>query len=294
MTLNTRFAPSPTGNLHLGGARTALFNWLAAQSSGGDFILRIDDTDAQRSQEKYVDEIKSGLEWLGLTWVSEYRQSERIDLYRQKMADLIKAGYAVVESDSSVRLSLPDVQSSEYLSWTDSIVGVVKISARDWSYIHKAHIARSDGMPLYNFVSSVDDGELDVNCVIRGADHITNTSMQSVIMRLLFPDKEIQYSHVGLIHGADGKKMSKREGDDSFLLSHYINSGYLPEAMLNCLLRLGWGPRVDDRTTAILGRDDAIRLFIDGGRMRAAPSKFDIAKLDSWNKKHKKIAVAQN
>ncbi len=294
MILNTRFAPSPTGNLHLGGARTALFNWLAAQSSGGDFILRIDDTDVQRSQEKYVDEIKSGLEWLGLTWASEYRQSERIDLYRQKMADLIKMGYAVVESDSSVRLNLPDAQSSEYLSWTDSIVGVVRISARDWSYIHKAHIARSDGMPLYNFVSSVDDGELDVNCVIRGVDHITNTSMQSVIMRLLYPGKEIKYSHVGLIHGADGKKMSKREGDDSFLLSHYIDSGYLPQAMLNCLLRLGWGPRVDDRTTSVLGRDDAIRLFIDGGRMRAAPSKFDIAKLDSWNKKHKMIAFYSN
>lgn len=287
MMLNTRFAPSPTGKLHLGGARTALFNWLAASASGGSFILRIDDTDAQRSKEEYVDEIKAGLDWLGLTWVSEYRQSERVDLYRSKMLELIQLGYAVVESDSSVRLNLPDAQSTEYLSWEDSIVGVVKISERDWSYIRQAHIARSGGMPLYNFVSSVDDGLLDVNCVIRGTDHISNTAMQSVIMRLLFPDKEIKYSHVGLIHGADGKKMSKREGDDSFLLSHYIDSGYLPEAMLNCLLRLGWGPRVDDKTTSVLTREDATRLFIDGGKMRAAPSKFDIVKLDSWNRKYK-------
>jgi glutamyl-tRNA synthetase len=287
MILNTRFAPSPTGKLHLGGARTALFNWLAASASGGSFILRIDDTDAQRSKEEYVDEIKAGLDWLGLTWASEYRQSERVDLYRSKMAELIQMGCAVVETDSSVRLDLPDTQSTEYLSWEDSIVGVVKISERDWSYIRQAHIARSGGMPLYNFVSSVDDGLLDVNCVIRGTDHISNTAMQSVIMRLLFPDKEIKYSHVGLIHGADGKKMSKREGDDSFLLSHYIDSGYLPEAMLNCLLRLGGGPRVDDKTTSVLTRDDAIRLFIDGGKMRAAPSKFDIVKLDSWNRKYK-------
>lgn len=287
MILNTRFAPSPTGKLHLGGARTALFNWLAASASGGSFILRIDDTDTQRSKEEYVDEIKAGLDWLGLTWASEYRQSERVDLYRSKMAELIQMGYAVVEDDSSVRLDLPDTQSTEYLSWEDSIVGVVKISERDWSYIRQAHIARSGGMPLYNFVSSVDDGLLDVNCVIRGTDHISNTAMQSVIMRLLFPDKEIKYSHVGLIHGADGKKMSKREGDDSFLLSHYIDSGYLPEAMLNCLLRLGWGPRVDDKTTSVLTREDATRLFIDGGKMRAAPSKFDIVKLDSWNRKYK-------
>jgi len=287
MILNTRFAPSPTGKLHLGGARTALFNWLAASASGGSFILRIDDTDAQRSKEEYVDEIKAGLDWLGLTWASEYRQSERVDLYRSKMAELIQMGCAVVETDSSVRLRLPEAQSTEYLSWEDSIVGLVKISERDSSYIRQAHIARSGGMPLYNFASSVDDGLLDVNCVIRGTDHISNTAVQNVFMRLLFPDKEIKYSHVGLIHGADGKKMSKRDGDDSFLLSHYINSGYLPEAMLNCLLRLGWGPRVDDKTTSVLTRDNAIRLFIDGGKMRAAPSKFDIVKLDSWNRKYK-------
>lgn len=286
----TRFAPSPTGNLHLGGARTAMFNWLPARITGGKFILRIDDTDTARSQDAYTDDILRGIDFLGLDYDALYRQSDRIDVYRAAIDRLILDGNAVMHDDGSVRLSLPDWRRLH--RWFDSVVGEVPIGDDDWDYIKTAVISRTGNMPLYNLASIVDDIDMGVNLVVRGVDHIKNTAIQQVLMWLLEPDYFIEFAHIGLIHGADGKKMSKRDGDDSFLLSHYVNAGYRSDAMFNCLLRLGWAPKVDDKTTAILTRDDAMRLFLNDGNLRASSAKFDLAKLDAWNRKYTARAKA--
>jgi glutamyl-tRNA synthetase len=280
---HTRFAPSPTGFLHLGGARTALFNWLAARIDGGTFILRIDDTDTVRSNDIYVDDIKRGMDWLGLDWDAVYRQSDRLDLYRASIDLLIADGHAIMDVDSSVRMNLSD--DVRLPSWNDRVLGDVPISDNNWNYLKTMVIARAGYMPLYNLTTIVDDLDLGVNSIIRGVDHTNNTALQHTLKTLINPSYDLKYAHVGLIHGANGKKMSKRDGDDSFLLKHYIDADYLPAAMFNCLLRLGWGPKIDNKTTSKITRDDAFRLFVDGGNLLASPSKFDLVKLDSWNKK---------
>lgn len=290
MTHNTRFAPSPTGNLHLGGARTAMFNWLPARITGGKFILRIDDTDTVRSKDAYVDDILRGIDFLGLDYDALYRQSDRLDLYRGAIDKLISNGHAVMGDDGSVRLSLSD--NIRLFKWFDKVVGEVPIGDDDWNYIKTAVISRTGNMPLYNLASIVDDIDMGVNLIVRGVDHIKNTAIQHVILWLLAPDHFVSYAHVGLIHGADGKKMSKRDGDDSFLLSHYVDTGYRSDAMFNCLLRLGWAPKVDDKSTAVLTRDDAMRLFLNDGNLRASSAKFDLAKLDAWNRKYTARAKA--
>lgn len=295
--ITTRFAPSPTGNLHLGGARTALFNWLAARATGGKFILRIDDTDKERSKPEYVDDIKRGLEWLGLDWDSEVRQSERTEIYNSHLESAIQRGFAVKNDDGSTRLNLIEepglVGTGEPLtfriqSWFDHVGGNIAISDQDWKYIQTAPLARADGSALYNFASITDDMDLAINLIIRGVDHITNTSLQACIASTVFATAIAPaYAHVGLIHSSAGKKMAKRAGDDEFFLSHYIQAGYSPDAMFNCLLRLGWGPKVDDKSTAVLTREDALALFMSGGNLRSAPAKFDIVKLNSWDRKFK-------
>jgi len=293
--ITTRFAPSPTGNLHLGGARTALFNWLAARSTGGKFILRIDDTDKDRSKTEYVDDIKRGLEWLGLDWDSEVRQSERTELYNYHLESAIQRKLAVRNDDGSVRLNLTghvELASGEFPfridSWFDHISGRVNISDHDWTYIRTAPLARADGSMLYNFASITDDMDLAIRLIIRGVDHITNTSLQACIAATVFGVASgPQYAHVGLIYSASGKKMSKRNGDDEFFLSHYMNAGYSPDAMFNCLLRLGWGPKIDDKSTAVLTRDDALKLFMAAGNLKNSPARFDILKLDAWDRKFK-------
>lgn len=288
MKYTTRFAPSPTGRLHLGGARTALFNWLAARSTGGEFVLRIDDTDRDRSREEYTDDIKRGLEWLGLDWDREVRQSTRGDLYSSCLQRMLAAGSAMKDG-GAVRLHL---DHTPYISsWTDRVVGEVKVSERDWENIRTAVIARSDGTPLYNFTSACDDLQEAVKLVIRGTDHISNTALQLVLMFMLgAAASRPAFAHVGLIHGADGKKMAKRAGDETFFLSHYIAAGYSPAAMFNCLLRLGWGPKVDDKSTAVMTRADALSLFMDGGNLRSSPAKFDLTKLNAWDRKFKSRA----
>lgn len=295
--ITTRFAPSPTGNLHLGGARTALFNWLAARSTGGRFILRIDDTDKERSKPEYVDDIKRGLEWLGLEWDSEVRQSERTELYNAQLESAIERKFAIRNDDGSVRLDLTgDCRMGgtgkpfpfRVESWFDHVGGRIHISDQDWQYIQTAPLARADGSALYNFASITDDMLLGIQLIIRGVDHITNTSLQTCIAGTVFgPASGPAYAHVGLIHSATGKKMAKRAGDDEFFLSHYMQAGYSPDAMFNCLLRLGWGPKVDDKSTAVLTREDALALFMTGGNLKSSPAKFDLVKLDSWDRKFK-------
>lgn len=281
---NTRFAPSPTGSLHLGNLRTAIFAWLSAKATGGKFILRIDDTDPERSKQEYVDEMKRCLEWMGLTWDAEYRQSQRFDLYAKVLEDLKTAELARVSVDGSVKLCL--MPSQRVNSWTDEIAGEIKISDQDWKHLSDMTIVRRNGAPLYNFVSVIDDFDMGVNYIIRGTDHIPNTGSQVVLGKVI-GDYVPKFAHVGLIHALDNKKMSKRDGDKSFTVSKYMNDFVEPEALFNALLRLGWGPKIDDKSTAVLTVDRAIELFVSGGNLRSAPAKFDPTKLASWDRKFK-------
>jgi glutamyl-tRNA synthetase len=278
----TRFAPSPTGDFHLGSARTAYFNWLAARASGGKFLLRIDDTDLARNSDAAVDMIFTAMDWLGLDYDGVYRQSHRLDRYRAVADELIASGRATVADNGAVLLNVP-VDTA--VGFRDTIAGVAKINDKmivDMDVTRQVLI-KGDGMPTYHFASVVDDIDLDINWVIRGIDHFTNTFRHSTLHVALDTPIPI-YSHVGLIM-KDKKKLSKRDAASSLL--GYRDAGYDRDAVLNFILRMGWGPSVDDKTTAVLDRNDALRLFLTGGKMKSSPANFDQVKLDSFDRKYK-------
>jgi glutamyl/glutaminyl-tRNA synthetase len=281
---HTRFAPSPTGDFHLGSARTAYFNWLAARSSGGKFLLRIDDTDLARNSDAAVDMIYTAMDWLGLDYDGVYRQSDRLDLYRAAADNLVKNHLAKVADNGAVILNMSAGNMSG-MGWVDTISGIQLFTPDVIKSLWDRDIVlmKGDGMPTYHFASVVDDVDLGINWVIRGIDHFTNTFVHTMIghaMGAPFP----LYAHVGLIM-KDKKKLSKRDAASSLL--GYRDAGYDRDAVLNFILRMGWGPTVDDKTTAVLNRDDALRLFCKDGKMRAAPSNFDQMKLDSFDRKYK-------
>jgi glutamyl-tRNA synthetase len=281
----TRFAPSPTGPLHLGGARTAIFNWLAARATGGRFYLRVDDTDKERSRSEYTDEIKAGLTFLGLNWDGEYHQSRRQDVHNDYVDALVSAGHAKLGDDGCVSLCLSEERAYDF--WTDRVNGNIPISEENWNHIRTARLTRYDGGALYNVASVADDLDIGVNFIIRGQDHVTNTSLQYVLRQLHPANQPLEYAHVGLIHGPDGKKLSKRSPEDRTLLSEFIADGYDPDALFNFLLRLGWGVKHEDRSVAILTREQAIELFLDGGNLKPNPARMDMAKLDNYDRKFK-------
>jgi len=274
---NTRIAPSPTGDMHLGTARTAYFNWLAARSTGGKFYLRIDDTDKERSREEYVHIIQEVMGWLDLD-CETFRQSERIDRYNAVICTLLRcevAGYR----DNAVVLKPYGV--ADY--WKDEIAGKVEITEDDKEHCQGLVLRKSDGMPTYHFATVVDDHDYEINYVIRGHDHITNTSRQIAIYNAL--DWSVpQYAHVGLL-AMGGKPLSKRDKASSILA--YKQKGYHPEAVLNFMARLGWGPTVDDKTTKLLPREMMLELFLEGGKMRNSLANIDLKKLDSFDRKYK-------
>jgi len=288
--LRTRIAPSPTGMMHVGTARTALFNWLAARASGGEFILRIDDTDQDRNREEMISPILDGLTWLGLNWDAIYRQSERADIYRRWAEALLLAGFAHREDNGAITLKWDDDMPR---IWTDDIVGSVPISSTMISQIDRRLVlirgGEKLGQPTYQFASIVDDYEMGVNMVIRGTDHIANTAKQVAIWSAMTrADGRSRilprFAHVGLIfHG--GRKMSKRDGASSLL--DYRDSGVHPDALFNFLLRLGWGPREDNRENSVLSRERAVSLFLCGGRMRSASASFDPVKLAWYDRRFK-------
>ena len=285
----TRIAPSPTGDMHLGTARTAYFNWLAARSTGGTFILRIDDTDLTRSDPKFSQVILDTMDWLGLDYDQLIYQSERFDIYRNIANKMVKYDHAR-NVDGAVVL-FPKDEPNEY--WYDNLAGNVAISDDDKLQISKGIVLiKSDGSPTYHFASVVDDIQLGINFVIRGKDHTTNTARQIILYDCLkFVLHEYHYSvpsyaHIGLIK-KDGKKLSKRDGAASMLW--YKQQGYDPDAMLNFMARLGWGPTIDDKTTAILPRERMLELFLSGGKMRNSDSNMDLVKLDSYDRKYKTL-----
>jgi glutamyl-tRNA synthetase len=276
----TRIAPSPTGPVHLGTVRTAYFNWLAARATNGKFIIRIDDTDLERSEQKWADKFLSSMIWLGLEWDELHYQSKRIDIHKSYADVLISKGLAKRDGNH-VSLNLKDLPKTEF--WVDSICGKIPIKSDNLAGFDQLTLIKTDGSPTYHFASCVDDIELGTNFIIRGVDHITNTSKHVLLYNLL--EKEFpKIAHVGLIRTKE-KKLSKRDPESDF--QSYIDKGYDPDAILNFVGRLCWGPKIDDKSTSILTKDDMVRLFLDGGKMNSKDAMFDAIKLDSFDRKYK-------
>ncbi|MFZ5802613.1 MAG: glutamate--tRNA ligase [Candidatus Omnitrophota bacterium] len=235
MTIRTRFAPSPTGFLHIGGVRTALFCYLYARGQGGKFLLRIEDTDRERSEKRFEDNILESLKWLGLAWDEALvYQSQRLERYREYAAKLLAAGQAYEveeEGRKAVRFRFPKKE----VIFTDIIRETVKF---DSSIFEDMVIMKSDGFPTYQFACVVDDHEMEISHVIRGEDHLSNTPRQILVYEAL-GWKPPKFAHLPLIHGQDGTPLSKRHG--AVALSAYREQGYLPEGLLNYLALLGWG-----------------------------------------------------
>jgi len=269
MTIRVRFAPSPTGSLHVGGARTALFNWLFARKEGGKFLLRIEDTDKARSTDENTQVILDGLTWLGLDWDElPIFQGARVARHQQVADQLLKQGNAYME-EGAIRLRVPPGE----LSWEDAVHGRISFKGED---IRDFVILRADRSPLYNFAVVVDDIDMQITHVVRGDDHISNTPKQLAVYRALGAVTPI-FGHVPMIHGPDGKKLSKRHGATA--VGDYQHLGILPEAMRNFLALLGWSPGGDRE---IMSKEDLRNLFSLEGILKK-PSVFDTTKLEWMN-----------
>ena len=279
MILNTRIAPSPSGDMHIGTARTAYFNWLAARATGGKFILRIDDTNQEKNKPEYTQVILDTMEWLELDYDEIHYQSKRFDLYLLAAHKLVSEGKAKVLDNGAIALT----EISMPQKWLDDIAGSIAISGDDFQNAQELILIRGDGSPTYHFSSVYDDANLGINYILRGVDHISNTARQIAIFNALGKDLP-RFAHIGLIH-QNGKKLSKRDGAASIL--HYKDNGYSSAAMCNFLLRMGWGPKIDDKSTKTLDRARALELFIDGGTLKSSSANLDLVKLESFNRKYK-------
>jgi glutamyl-tRNA synthetase len=307
--LRVRFAPSPTGSLHVGGARTALFNWLAARHAGGTFILRMEDTDRERSTPESEAEILRVMRWMGLDWdEGPFRQSERDDLYRDCIDRLKAAGavYAAWETPEELDAMRAEARANKQAPvvrgrrdhtpeeiaafeaegrtpvWRfavplpgetvieDVIRGTVTF---DHAQIEDFVVARSDGSPTYNLAAAVDDMDMGITQVIRGEDHLSNTPKQMLVIRALGGEPP-QYAHVPLILGTDRKRLSKRHGAAS--VEELEADGFLPQPVRNALVLLGWS--YDDKTTTFT-MDELIEKF-DVSRVSKSPAVFDMKKLE--------------
>jgi len=269
MTVRVRFAPSPTGYLHVGGARTALFNWLFARKSGGTFLLRIEDTDKARSTDAHTQVILDGLKWLGLDWDEQpIFQGARIGRHQEMADKLLTADKAYVD-EGTIRLRVPPGE----IAWDDAVHGRISFQGED---IKDFVILRSDRSPLYNFAVVVDDIDMQITHVLRGDDHISNTPKQIAAYRALGAALPI-FGHVPMINGPDGKKLSKRHGATA--VGDYQHLGILPEAMRNFLALLGWSPGGDRE---ILSMEELRTAFSLEGILKK-PSVFDTTKLEWMN-----------
>jgi glutamyl-tRNA synthetase len=277
-TYTTRIAPSPTGDFHIGTARTAYFNWLAARSSGGTFILRIDDTDLARNNTASVAVIHDCMDWMGLDTDRIVHQSDRLDRYRNVADDLLQKGLAVRADNGAVLMN-----GGSAAPWFDMISGDQTPSNKAHDLARDQVLIKADGMPVYHFATVIDDIDMGVNLVIRGMDHTTNTFRHAGIYDAMKADMPV-FAHLGLITQG-GKKISKR--DDAASLLKYRDAGIDPDAMMNFMLRMGWGPRQDDKSMAIIDRDRALDLFLDQGKMRSSPAALDAMKLASFDRKYK-------
>ncbi|MEI7816576.1 MAG: glutamate--tRNA ligase [Desulfuromonadales bacterium] len=304
--LRVRFAPSPTGYLHVGGARTALFNWLLARNQGGTFILRIEDTDVERSTKESVDAILEGMKWLGLDWdEGPFYQSDSFPLYKEYVQKLLDAGkaykcYCSAETlDAKRTLAMQEGRKPKYdgtcretadspgdqpyvvrfrapeggvTSFDDLIKGAITFPNEE---LDDLIIQRTDGTPTYNFCVVIDDASMRITTVIRGDDHVNNTPRQVQLYEALgFPVP--QFAHVPMILGSDKARLSKRHGATSVIA--YRDMGYLPEALINYLVRLGWSNGDDE----IFSSEEMIQKF-DIGNVGRSASVFNTEKLNWLN-----------
>ncbi len=281
--VRVRFAPSPTGNLHIGGGRTALFNWLFCQSQAGKFILRIEDTDQERSKKEYVDEILFSLKWLGFNWDELYYQSQRFQNYREQADKLLKNGSAYIERSPEGKEAVIYKVPQKKILVNDLIRGQIEF---DSSLIKDQVLIKSDGTPTYNFACVVDDAQMNITHIIRGDDHISNTPKQVLIYEALGFSLP-QFAHLPLIMGVDGGRLSKRTGATA--ISDYRKMGYLSEALLNYLLLLSWAPG-DNRELITVA--EAVKLF-DIKHVNKTSATFDLKKLDWINNQYLKLADPQ-
>jgi glutamyl-tRNA synthetase len=304
--VRVRFAPSPTGYLHIGGARTALFNWLYARHMGGTFVLRIEDTDQARNTQEAVDVILNGLRWLGLNWdegpttgaadgpgIGEYGpyfQSQRMANYKRRVRELMDKGMAY-EHEGAVKFRM----QREAITIPDLVVGDVYRELTDRERLDPDFVIfRSDGQPVFHFVNVVDDLEMKITHVIRGEDHLTNTAKHLALFKA-FGVEPPKYAHIPLILNPEGSKMSKRDTGAS--LQTYLDGGYTPEAIVNYLYLLGWSPK---ENREIVPLDEVIQMF-DLPQILRHNARFDIDKLH-WvngeyirtmtNERFKELAIA--
>lgn len=286
MKPRVRFAPSPTGFLHIGGARTALFNWLYARHTSGTFILRIEDTDVARNTQEAVDVILNGLRWLGLDWdegpitadatgsskggCGPYFQSRRKENYQRRVEALLSHDLAY-EHEGAIRFKM----SREPIVIPDLVVGDVRRELTDREQVDPDFvIVRSDGQPVFHFVNVVDDLEMNITHVIRGEDHLSNTAKHIALFRA-FGVEPPKYAHIPLILNIDGTKMSKRDKGAS--LTSYMEEGYAPEALVNYLCLLGWSPKNNREKMPIA---EVIETF-DLPQILRHNARFDLSKL-TW------------
>ncbi|KAB2842086.1 MAG: glutamate--tRNA ligase, partial [Burkholderiales bacterium] len=313
--IRTRFAPSPTGFLHLGGARTALFSWAFARRHGGRFVLRIEDTDLERSTPEAVKAILDAMDWLGLAYdEGPFYQMQRMDRYRQVISEMLAAGTAYrcymspEELDALRAAQMARGEKPRYdgrwrdaklappegvkpvirfrnplggvVAWDDGVKGRIEIANAE---LDDLVIARADGTPTYNFCVVVDDLDMGITHVVRGDDHVNNTPRQINIIRALGHEPP-HYAHVPTVLGEDGQKLSKRHGAVSVM--QYAEEGYLPEAMINFLARLGWAHGDEE----IFSREQLVAWF-DLAGINPAPSRFNADKLKWLNHEHLKRAA---
>ncbi|PIS13543.1 MAG: glutamate--tRNA ligase [Candidatus Tagabacteria bacterium CG09_land_8_20_14_0_10_41_14] len=315
--IRTRLAPSPTGPLHVGTARTALFNYIFARQNNGNFILRIDDTDKERSDKRFEEDILNGLKWLGLEYDKIYRQSEREDIYKNYLKKLLDKKIAFWCYHSKEELAAEKTEqmnkkeaprhvcnhknikslnhknkngiirlggSDEKIKFNDLIRGEIEYDA---SLLGDIAIAKDEKTPLYNFASVIDDEEMKISHVIRGEDHIPNTPKQILIQKAL----KIQtpfYAHLPLILGPDKSKMSKRHG--SISINEYKRMGYLAQALLNFIILLGWNPGNDKE---FFEKEEMLELF-SLQKIQKGGAVFNIEKLNWFNREYiKKMSMGK-
>lgn len=285
--VRTRFAPSPTGYLHVGGARTALFNWLLARKHGGSFVLRIEDTDEARNTEEARQAIFDGMQWLGLDWdegpqgdgtssgdYGPYFQSQRSVIYDRWFEKLVESD-RVYEDDGAWRFRF----ERKPVTVNDLVCGDITIDYRDESNTPDMVVKRSDGSYVFHFVNVVDDIEMKITHVIRGEDHLMNTPKHMQLLEA-FGVAAPKYAHIPLILNMDGSKMSKR--DTGAAVGGYADDGYLPGAVFNFLSLLGWSPKDESE---VMGVDEILEKFSLEGVNRS-PAKFDAEKCAWINQQH--------
>jgi len=272
--VKVRFAPSPTGYLHIGGARTALFNWLFARHNKGIFLLRIEDTDRQRSTEEATQAILDSMKWLGLDWdEGPHFQSRRLSIYKQHAEKLVAQGKAFYDTDEEGRKAIRFKMQDGATEINDLVHGTITFDA---SLIEDFVILKADGFPTYNFACVVDDAEMEITHIIRGDDHISNTPKQIALYNA-FGFKMPEFAHIPMILGEDGSRLSKRHGATS--VTEYRDKGYLPHALVNFLALLGWSPGNDQEIISIQEMIEKFTLK----RVNKTSAQFNDTKLDWMN-----------